>query len=324
MQEFESSLKREGTIRDQEFENVQRSEILPDPRPNFFIVGAAKAGTTSMHAYLAEHPQVFMSDLKEPHFFSDFCVAPQFDNFMPIVRDPNEYQRLFQASAGFKAIGEASPSYLCDDEAAQRIKAAVPDARIIISLRDPVQRAYSQYLMEYFEGNETLPFGEALAADQDRPEKGWGVSFQYIELGLYASQVERYLKTFGSDAVMVVLFEEFVRDTEKVMHEIAGFLGVDPSLFPEGVFESAHNPYEETRGQFARAVLRSRPIRLFAKKRLPLWLRSFVRNRILFRNGVKPQMDPDLARKLRETFAADIERLEKVLGRKLPVLWGDD
>src|SRR5262245_16436607 len=121
------------------------------PAPNFFIVGAAKAGTTSLHAYLSAHPQVFMPALKEPHYFADFELSPEFDNFMPVIRDQPAYQDLFRGSQGSTAVGEASPSYLCDPAAAARIKAAIPDAKIVISLRNPVDRAYSHYLMDLHE-----------------------------------------------------------------------------------------------------------------------------------------------------------------------------
>jgi hypothetical protein len=289
------------------------------PAPNFFIVGAAKAGTTSLYAYLTEHPEVFMSPRKEPHFFSLFEMRPEFDNFDPPVRDPRAYQELFLGSEGRKAVGEASPSYLCDPDAAIRIKSAVQDAKIVISLRNPVQRAYSAYLMEYSAGRETLPFRQALEADERRTEKGWGVSFGYVELGLYAEQVEHYLEVFGRGQVLVILFEDLIRETATVMQQVARFLDVDPARFPESTFEQVHNRFEASRGPFARALLRSRPIRALSKRFAPQKLRDAV-NRVLFTTAKKPKMDDEARRALAERFAPNLQRLERLLERDLGAL----
>jgi hypothetical protein len=294
-----------------------------DPRrpvPNLFIVGAVKAGTTSLHAYLAGHPDVFMSALKEPHFFASFELSPEFDNFMPVIRDADAYQALFSGSENFKIVGEASPSYLCDDDAAMRIKAAVPDARIIISLRNPVQRAYSHYLMEFRQGRESRPFAEALEADAKREKKGWGVSFQYLEQGLYTEQVKRYIDTFGSARVKVVLFEELTQNTAEVMRDVAVFLNIDPTKFPEAVFAKAHNPFEASRGKLSRFLLRSKPIRTWSRRLVPQFARTAVRNAFLFTRGTKPNMGDATRIWLSNYFEADLERLEGLLDRDLRVL----
>ena len=290
------------------------------PAPNFFIVGAAKAGTTSLHAYLSQHPDVFMSALKEPHYFSSFELQPKFDNYIPVIRNAHEYQDLFKGSEGHKAVGEASPSYLCDSEAPSRIKAAVPGAKIIISLRNPVQRAFSHYLMEYHAGRETLPFAEALEADESQAEKGWGASFQYVELGLYADQVERYLNEFGQENVLVIVFEELIRDTPDVMQNIARFLDIDPSGYPDSAFDVVHFPFEASRGRLAHALLRCRPIRVAAKQWIPQKFRRSFRNRFLYRKSPKPKLDEDIRWELVERFAPDLRRLEQLLERDLGAL----
>jgi hypothetical protein len=287
------------------------------PAPNFLIVGAAKAGTTSLHAYLRQHPEVFMSAFKEPHYFSSFESAPEFDSYMPVIRDSYTYQTLFAGSEGYKAVGEASPSYLCDSNAARRIRSALPTAKIIISLRDPVERAFSHYLMEYRQGRETRSFPEALRADEMRSEKGWGKSFMYVELGLYAEQIQRYLEVFGRGRVLVVLFEDLIHETAAVMKEIAQFLEVDPERFPSTAFDRVHNPYERSRGRVARLVLRSRPIRIWSKRWIPQRLRTIVRNRFLFTTGQKPRLDEESRRVLAERFAPDVARLEDLLQRNL-------
>lgn len=310
-----------GLLCDQPAENRDMRRLDPNlAAPNFFIVGAAKAGTTSLHAYLARHPEVFMSPLKEPHYFSSFLATPEHNNFDTVVRQADSYQQLFAGSQSFKAIGEASPSYLCDPEAANRIKLAIPDARIIISLRDPVQRAYSHYLMEHRQGRETRSFMEAVEEDRKSRNKGWGVSFQYIELGLYADQVARYLEVFDRRKVLVILFEDLSRDTRGVMGEVSCFLEIDPEGFNGSAFERTHNPYEESRGRVARLLLRSHAMRVFSKRWIPKSVRASVRRRFFFKTGVKPRLDGETARALSRYFEADLARLEHILGRDLGAL----
>ena len=301
----------------------KRGEELIDsrlPAPNFFMVGAAKAGTTSLHAYLSRHPQVFMSAVKEPHYFADFEVSPELDNFLPVIRSRREYHDLFSNSDGYIAVGEASPSYLCDPRAAERIKSAIPRAQIIISLRNPVERAYSHYLMAFNRGTETLPFEQALDFDLQRRESGWGKSAQYTELGLYANQVRSFLSEFGRDQVLIILFEELVRDTKGTMEQVARFLGIDPFAYPESTFTEIHNPFRASRGRITRAVLRMRPIRVLGRKWIPQKLRTIIRNDLLFEAQPKPRLSPDTKRRLAVRFEKDLQQLEQLLERDLKVL----
>jgi hypothetical protein len=290
------------------------------PLPNFFIVGAPKAGTTSLHAYLSDHPEVFMSRRKEPHYFSSFQIEHAFDNFVRPIRDPIQYQALFQDSKGFKAIGESSTSYLYDWNAPTRIKFSVPDARIIICLRNPVERAYSHYLMECVEGRETRSFSEALEADERRAKKDWGVSLLYVEAGLYSDQVERYLTTFGRSNVLIIIFEEFVRDTANVMHRVARFLDINPEGFKDSAFRTVHHGFTASRGSYARWILRCRPLRLWSKRWVPQNLRWAVRYSFLSRKANKPRMEDSVRLSLAARFAQDLDRLEQLLGRNLDEL----
>ena len=174
--------------------------------------------------------------------------------------------------------------------------------------------------MDYNKGFTSLPFREALKEDEACTDRGWGAAFEYIEHGLYANQVERFLNAFGRSNVMVVLFEDLIRDTEGVMQGVARFLGIHPEGFPESTFERAHNAYEESRGTFARALLRNRPIRVFSKRWVPQSLRTAVRNHLIFKKGVKPKLDDEIRRLLAKRFAPDLQRLEQLLERDLGVL----
>src|SRR5437764_4019648 len=198
--------------------------------PNFFIVGAARSGTTSLDRYLSQHPQIFITPRKEVHFFA----ADQFPRTGPgdeglnrrVIKDGDQYAQLFAGVAGEKAIGESSVFYLCFPGTAERIAQAVPDAKIIVLLREPVDRAYSSYMHLVRDGREHLGFEEGLSHEGERRQKGFEPMWWYKELGLYYKQVKRYLDVFGTQRVKVVLYDEFCLNTVQVVRDVFAFLGV--------------------------------------------------------------------------------------------------
>ena len=195
--------------------------------PNFFIVGAPKAGTTALHSYLNDHPQVCMSMDKEPNFFSHREIAAQnlyYDK--KNVESIEEYVQLFKCKTSEKAIGEASVSYLYYPEVAQRIYTFNPHAKIIISLREPVSRAFSHYQMDY--SQDLVPYTFEEIVKKGPNDKNSGIYFQqYIQLGEYYIQVKRYLETFGKNQVLIFRHEDLVLQTEQTVEKIYDFLGID-------------------------------------------------------------------------------------------------
>ena len=179
--------------------------------PNFFIVGAPRAGTTSLYFYLKQVPEVYLSPVKEPNYFS-IRVIPA-DHYLLPIRNKSNYLRLFEGVKDEIAIGEASPSYLEDPEAPKLIHQVAPHAKIIILLRDPVERAFSHYLMMVSQGYEKLSFREAI--EQILSKKSRGEFRHYLTPGLYSEQIKRYINIFGNEKVKILIFEEFIRDTQK-------------------------------------------------------------------------------------------------------------
>src|SRR6478752_3812539 len=184
--------------------------------PNLFIVGAPKAGTTSLHTYLARHPEAFMCDPKEPHYFSSVTALPAWRGQAGAVTDPNTgrlvaptvttesaYASLFVGAGGCRVIGESSTSYLADPEACRRIRETAPDARIIIMIRDPVERAISHHLMYVREGWETRSLEQAV---DDELREGATWAYAYLRNGWYRDDIRRYLDAFG-DRVLVIVLE---------------------------------------------------------------------------------------------------------------------
>jgi Sulfotransferase family len=300
--------------------------------PNFFIVGAQNSATTALYLYLRNHPGVFMPAMKEPHYFS--CLEPSRNMRYPIshVSDRRAYLHLFSRARRRKMMGEASSSYLWERQSAARIREVSPHAKIVIMLRDPVARAYSHYLMDVREGWADLPFFEALQRDWQSPRKGYGISRLYVELGLYCNQVKAYLQAFGSQALHIVLFEEFTesisREDPRVIEEIFQFLELDGDGILNFRQLPAHteNGYAEARFESTRRIAGSKVARKLGQAIVPQRFGStFMLKRrfyepLILREGTKPPIDPRARRWLCEMFDQDLTALEKLLGRKLPSL----
>jgi hypothetical protein len=198
--------------------------------PTFIIGGAPRSGTTFLAQSLDRHPDVYMGKpfIPEPKVF--LIPATHEDEYGA------RYARLFGAAAGFRARGEKTSNYFESADACARIRATLPEVRLIFLLREPVARAYSNYLWSRKNGLETLPFEEAIACEGQRPsplppEKAHAKPFDYLERGKYATFAHRYLSAFGRDRIAFFLFEEIVRQPEKTLSEIQRFIGVEPLPF---------------------------------------------------------------------------------------------
>lgn len=291
--------------------------------PNFYMVGVAKAGTTSVHAYLINHPQVFFPKIKEPSYFASAAPVPGV-GYKFFVGDLEGYQRLYKDANGYKAIGDGSPGYIFDRDSARRIHEVCPRARIVILLRDPVARAYSNYFMFQRFGMEKLSFPEAIRRDHTEviEKNQWGPYFHelYVELGLYYEQVRRYIEVFGPDQVEIFLHEEMAKDTPGVIGAICRHIGVDPGLMSPKDLARVHNPGRAPRYKWlynaARAVFSDR----LRDKILPGKVREWLGDNAIFYKRYKQVRDDESTRYLQSIYEPDICRLEDLLGRKLPEL----
>lgn len=201
-------------------------------KPNFLIVGAAKAGTTSLAKYLGEHPDIFIPKQKELRFFIKDVILKTNPNDQLLegilkssILDEQEYFKTYDVRE--KLAGDASVHYLYHhQEAIPNIKKYIGDVPIIIMIRNPVKRAISNY--QYLYNSHQNTFKKELELEDIRKSNNFDSFWFYKQLGLYAEQVEAYLDNFTK--VKIVLFEEFIKDTEKEMKEVYRFLGVKPIL----------------------------------------------------------------------------------------------
>lgn len=287
-------------------------------KPDFFVVGAPKCGTTALCDYLAAHPQIFMAKRKEMHFFgSDLTVTHA------RIRDEGEYLRCFAEAGEARRVGEGSVYYLYSQKAAAEIQAFNPRARIIISLRNPVEMLYSLHSQLLYSGNEVIEdFAAALAAEPDRIRgvnvpKCAGIPqvLHYRRVGSYVDQVRRYFDAFGRDRVRVNIFDDFKRDPGAVYRATLAFLDVDEDF---AVDFGVVNPNKKVKNRWLHEhVYKTRWARSYRVQRLiPEALRRWVR-RMNTRYESRQPLDPSVRWALTSYFTPQVEALSALLDRDL-------
>lgn len=205
--------------------------------PNFLIIGATKAGTTSIHNYLGQHPEIFVCPHKETNFFAQDSATCFLGD---AINTQEDYEREFESVKNEKVIGETSPAYLAVPTAPEKIHGLIPHAKLIAILRDPAERAYSHYLMRRRQKREfRSSFEQCLNEDDIDPERS------YKSRGFYGEQLERYRKFFRKDQILVLLYEDFVENPEKMLQKIFTFLEVDPAFAPDMSERYNTNPPSE-------------------------------------------------------------------------------
>lgn len=284
--------------------------------PNFFILGAMKAGTTSLHKYLHQHREVFMSPSKDPHYFSlgDMTMSAAAEKLYPDrVRSREEYLNLFHGVRLEKAIGEVSASYLDSNRAALRIKHLLPNAKLIVVLRDPSDRAHSHFMFNKKSFIEELPTLEkAFQAENNRLADGLGPRFKYLGKGFYHDHLQEYLKLFNREQIKVFLFDDLKSDPMGMLRKIFLFLGVDERFEPD--ISIRYNVSGAWRNQTIGSILKSlHPLRLFFEKNLPPRFVSMVGRTIM-----KPEKaDPNQRQNLINIYRQDILKLQDLLEKDL-------
>jgi hypothetical protein len=316
--------------------------------PNFLIIGAAKAGTSSIHSYLSQHPQIYMSPIKEPMFFAyENELPPKFrgmdeDNpvskraiirrrtYRPVsypITRLSDYQKLFAKAYQKNAIGESTPLYLYSERAAERIQHHIPHARIIAVLRNPVERAYSHYSQFRKNGYEDIEdFGQALEMEHTRILRNWSPGWFYKQRGLYHQQLKRYFDRFDKNQLRVYLYDNFSADPMGILRDIFRFLDVAPTFKPDLSMKLnvssgiVHGPKHETLDRF---LNNPNPVKSILKKTLPTALLRRIKTAIENLNigseyqFVVPRMSEEIRKKLQNDYRDDILHLQDLIGQDL-------
>lgn len=299
------------------------------PLPNFLIIGAAKSGTTSLHSYLRDHPQIFVPARGEPSFFAHEGEQPNFcgpgDQDWTFITERSRYEALFCGSDRYPAIGEVSPRYLYFEFAPRRIARYVPGARLVAILRHPVERAYSHFLMNRNRRCEPVAdFVRALVLEGERARLGWGWDWQYVQLGRYHEQLSRYYQLFGRDQIRIFLYSDLVEDPDTFFQELFEFIGVDPAFRPDTSVR--HREAAIPRIGALRTLLdRPHPAKALVLRSLPFaGIKNVVKiakTHVNSWNSTQPRpLSDSLKQRLfRAYFEDDVVRLETLIDRDLSI-----
>jgi len=307
--------------------------------PNFFIVGAPKAGTTSLYHYLDQHPDIYMSPIKEPSHFSyevhsenlepgirmrameleknvrDYIHGPM-EHKLPggVVTEWSDYVQLFAAATTQRAVGEASVTYLGSKSAPGAIASRFPHARILMVLRSPVERAFSQYLHFVSDGLVTQTFRDYVRSSLRRSGGGRGIHEPFLEMGFYAEQVQHYLEHFPREQIRIWFYEETKGHPREFMREVLEFLEVDSTFSPD-TSKRHHQPHITRMIKLSQALRRLGLWQMF-KRITPAPFKPFVRNAV-YRPTGSVTMELADRRLMLDLYRSDIHRLESILNRDL-------
>jgi hypothetical protein len=308
--------------------------------PNFFLVGAPKAGTTSLYHYLDQHPQVYMSPMKEPCYFASELRPANFSDelqpwisrtvlaaqqyldgpmqekrFAGLILEWDDYVRLFQNVREETAIGEASVCYLWSESAARNIAARMPGAKILMILRNPVDRAFSQYLHAATCGAVVRSFPAQIRGAPASSDGRFERVYPFLEFGMYAGQVKRYLDLFPRENVRIHLYEDYQKRPAQMLADIFRFLQVDSSFTPDRSVRSL----EPRVPKFAAVTyfLKKYGIWDRAGELSPRLLRPLLRT-MAFRRRQSLAMARNDREYLIDYYREDVRKLSQLLGRDLP------
>ena len=293
--------------------------------PNFLLLGANKAGTTALAAALGQHPSIYISPVKEPTFF---CRVGRNEPDVVELGAPSgkskqtklyskleDYRRLFDEVNGETAIGEASTAYLANPRCAEVIREYIPDVKLIAVLRNPAERAFSNYLMYRQRGVEPVrDFRRVLELQERRIAEGYPQGWHYVQLGYYAGAIRTFQEVFGASRLLVHLYEDWSNDPRRILRETFGFLGVDESDTPDtsakrNVSKVARN------GVIDYLIHRSNPLKAGARLLVPDALRKAAVQKLEDWN--KPKLAPRDRRDLIDLYRDDILELQGLIGRDL-------
>lgn len=286
-------------------------------KPNFFIVGGSKCGTTNISYHLNEHQEVFVSELNEPYYFCRFDVPENFER-PSMIKDEEKYLELFENAKNHKAIGEATSAYLHCPHAASEIKKCFPDSKIIISVRNPIEKAHSSYFSYKFMHPDDRSFLEMINwQEQQRHEKEFFI-YNFIQAGFFSENIKRYQNEFSSDNIKILIFEDYIKNEHEHINSILRFLGIDK---PINLTDQPKGAYRVPQNKISGFLLGNSRFRKVATKIIPTVQRQKFGDKFFLKQTQKPNMLSNERERLKEIYEAEVNNLEELLGRKLP--WND-
>lgn len=300
-------------------------------KPNFFIIGAGKSGTTALYEYLLQHPEVYMSKIKETNFYEleGQKILQGYNSEDPegyfhypwSVTDRKSYYDLFKDAKEGQAVGEASPMYLYGKKAVNKIKDEIPEAKIIVVLRDPVDRLYSRFYHLVREGREPSPnFSDAL-------QKGniWWKKNDLVQEGFYFTHLKKWYDAFPKEQIKVMLYDDLRKNPQEFVSEIYSFIGVNPDFKPD--LDVEYNQSGRIKNKFKDRLIGQNGIikRMIhgISPSLVEWMKKNKKIRAKYiqvqsNNLEKPKLEKGLRGKMiDEIYRVEIENLQQLIHRDL-------
>ena len=273
-------------------------------KPNFLVIGAAKAGTTWLYSCLYEHPEIYLPDIKELHFFSYEDVYQKGFNW---------YESNFRNVTVEKAVGEVSPSYLPFESTAERIYTYNPDIQLIVILRNPIDRAYSHYCMA-MRTNKV----------EKNIERGLSLDSPYVQWGLYHDQITRFMQLFPRNQIKVLLFDDIKSNPQFLLKDVYSYLNVDSAFLPKSAFQ-VKNPqrsmpkypkiYKSLKGIYNDLSVNSDIAnKILTQLRYRGYFDLFHR---INRGSSFPKISEEKKMKLADFYDGDVSELSKVINKDL-------
>ena len=285
--------------------------------PTFIMIGVAKAGTTSFFHYLDQHPQVYMCPIKATNYFGyedavdwkwpEEGDPPMLRNFP--VKTFEQYEEMFAGATNEIAIGEVSPQYFRCPTAAQRIRYSLPNVKLVVSMRNPAERAFSGFLMRTRRGEAVRSFYRELTLQSS-----------HVKEGFYYHRLKRFLDLFPRDQIRIYIFEEFKKDPARLISDLYTFLGVDATFTPDTSVR--HNPGAVPKIRLLNQLFFNPTLINVAKSVVPEGLQVQLKRIQQMNLSAAPKLPPDLRADLLKFYREDIFRLEGLLERDLSI-WLD-
>ncbi|MDZ4701670.1 MAG: sulfotransferase [Rhodothermales bacterium] len=294
---------------------------MPIRTPDFLILGAAKAGTTALHHYLGQHPDVFFPRLRETNFFALEGGSARFSGpgddaavNRKAVTTWDAYTALFADAGVVRQAGECSPLYLYDPSAPERIARRLPGVKLIVLLRNPADRAYAAYLHLVRDGREpATSFEEGLAREAERIAAGWEHLWHYRAMGFYGEQLERYYRLFSPEQLLVLRYEAFQRDPVALVAEVSRFLGIDAEFEPDVSRRPNRSGIPKITWLY-RLLAGPSPLRRLGRAMVPLALRGRLQTGLQQMMLDRPPMPAEVRAELLAGYRADADRLMERIG----------
>jgi len=297
--------------------------------PDFLLIGAGKCGTTSLHHYLQQHPQVFMSEIKEPNFFAleqveDVSLEDdkeQFFHYPWAVKDLESYKSLFHSASDDQMKGEASTMYLYMPDAPNRIKHYVPDVKLVAIFRHPADRLYSRYL--HLAREDRLPtkdFSDALDKNSI-----WWKRNDLVKEGFYYQHLSRYFELFPAENIKVYLYEDLNEKPKEILQDLYRFLEIDEGFQPDLSLRLNQSGFVKNK-VFNKLFGQQSVIKRILEKRLSTVYQKAKNSTLLqkklsdlrAKNLHRPAIDPILAQRITlEIYQEDIIGLQSLIGKDL-------